>query len=69
MEREAVEAYLHEHIPLSGAMGVSVVRCDSTGVTLTARGHYLIWPEIVCGTPPAPVRTIKVDVATGKIMP
>src|SRR6185295_7359249 len=31
-----VEAYLHRHIPLSAQMGVSVVTCDATGVTLRA---------------------------------
>lgn len=31
-----VEIYLHRHIPISAAMGVRVVACDSMGVTLTA---------------------------------
>jgi thioesterase domain-containing protein len=32
----AVEAYLHEHIPLSGNMVVRVVCCDESGVTPAA---------------------------------
>lgn len=32
----AVEAYLHEVIPLSAAMGVRVLACDAQGVTLAA---------------------------------
>lgn len=31
-----VEAYLHTHIPLSAGMGIRVVACDATGVTLRA---------------------------------
>jgi thioesterase domain-containing protein len=31
-----VERYLHDHIPLSAAMGVRVVACERNGVTLTA---------------------------------
>jgi thioesterase domain-containing protein len=31
-----VEAYLHQHIPLSADMGVRVVACDNAGVTLRA---------------------------------
>lgn len=31
-----VERYLHEHIPISAAMGVRVVGCDATGVRLSA---------------------------------
>ncbi len=31
-----VEAYLHKHIPLSAGMGISVVACDASGVTLRA---------------------------------
>jgi thioesterase domain-containing protein len=31
-----VEAYLHQHIPLSAGMGISVVACDVSGVTLRA---------------------------------
>ncbi len=30
------EAYLHAHIPISREMGVSVVACDRSGVTLAA---------------------------------
>ena len=33
---QAVEQYLHEHIPLSKAMAVSVSSIDSSGVTLSA---------------------------------
>ena len=32
----AVEQYLHEHIPLSKAMGVSVTSIDATGIILSA---------------------------------
>ena len=35
-ERDAVEAYLHEHIPLSRQMGVRVKDCSEAGVTLSA---------------------------------
>jgi thioesterase domain-containing protein len=31
-----VEAYLHQHIPISVAMEVSVLTCDATGATLAA---------------------------------
>lgn len=31
-----IEAYLHEHIPLSAAMEVRVVACDASGATLRA---------------------------------
>jgi thioesterase domain-containing protein len=31
-----LQDYLHEHIPISSAMGVRVVVCDETGVRLTA---------------------------------
>ena len=31
-----VEAYLHQHIPLSAGMGVRVAACDAEGVTLRA---------------------------------
>ncbi len=34
--RAEVERYLHEHIPISAAMGVSVVSCDATCVKLAA---------------------------------
>lgn len=34
--RAAVEAYLHEHIPISSAMGVAVVRAETDGVALEA---------------------------------
>jgi thioesterase domain-containing protein len=33
---EEVEAYLHQHIPLSADMGVRVVDCTAAGVTLRA---------------------------------
>lgn len=33
---DAVQRYLHEHIPISSAMGVRVVACDEAGVRLTA---------------------------------
>lgn len=33
---DAVEAYLHEHIPLSQAMAVRVLACDEKGVRLVA---------------------------------
>ncbi len=36
LTREDVERYLHDHIPISSAMGVRVVSCDSAGVRLTA---------------------------------
>ncbi len=36
LTREEVERYLHDHIPISSAMGVRVVRCDERGVRLTA---------------------------------
>ena len=36
LTREEVEHYLHDHIPISSAMGVRVVSCDSTGVRLAA---------------------------------
>jgi thioesterase domain-containing protein len=36
LTREEVERYLHDHIPISSAMGVRVVSCDSTGVRLSA---------------------------------
>ena len=36
METGAVEAYLHEHIPLSAAMGTRVVRADPAEVRLEA---------------------------------
>lgn len=32
----AVEAYLHEHIPLSAALGARVLAADPSGVTLSA---------------------------------
>jgi thioesterase domain-containing protein len=31
-----LEAYLHEHIPITAHMGIRVVRADLTGVTLSA---------------------------------
>ena|SRR5882724_4485203 len=31
-----IEAYLHQHIPISAGMGVRVVACDPQGVTLQA---------------------------------
>jgi thioesterase domain-containing protein len=34
--RAEVERYLHDHIPISSAMGVRVVSCDSAGVRLGA---------------------------------
>lgn len=34
--RNAVEAYLHEHIPISRAMGIVVARADPGGVALQA---------------------------------
>lgn len=34
--RGEVERYLHEHIPISAAMGVRVMRCDAEGVLLAA---------------------------------
>ncbi|HEY8966977.1 MAG TPA: YiiD C-terminal domain-containing protein [Candidatus Methylacidiphilales bacterium] len=36
METDALAAYLHEHIPLSKAMGVRVVRGEAAGVELAA---------------------------------
>lgn len=36
MSTAEVEVYLHEHIPLSAAMGVRVLACDASGVTLSA---------------------------------
>lgn len=36
MEPHEVEAYLHEHIPLSRALGVRVERLDDAGVRLVA---------------------------------
>ncbi len=36
MTTEELEAYLHEHIPLTQAMGLHVVRADSEEVRLTA---------------------------------
>ncbi|MFB3040360.1 MAG: YiiD C-terminal domain-containing protein, partial [Candidatus Poribacteria bacterium] len=36
MDLSALEEYLHEHIPLSKAIGVKVVEADSAGVTLSA---------------------------------
>ena len=33
---EEVERYLHDHIPISSAMGVRVTRCDEAGVRLSA---------------------------------
>lgn len=36
IDRAAVEQYLHEHIPLSQAMGVSVTAIDESGVSLSA---------------------------------
>jgi len=33
---QEIKAYLHEHIPLSKAMGVAVVRADASGVVLSA---------------------------------
>ncbi len=32
----AIQDYLHEHIPLSKAMGVSVVEADAVGIVLSA---------------------------------
>lgn len=34
--RAALEAYLHEHIPISSAMGITVVHADVNGVALQA---------------------------------
>jgi len=39
LTREEVEAYLREHIPLSGGMGVAVVEAGPDGVTLEAPLH------------------------------
>jgi hypothetical protein len=36
MNNTALEQYLHEHIPLSAAMGVKVVQADPQCVVLTA---------------------------------
>jgi thioesterase domain-containing protein len=36
VDHRALEQYLHEHIPLSRAMGVTVVAADENGVTLSA---------------------------------
>lgn len=36
IEPEELEAYLHDGIPLTAAMGVRVIRCDSAGVELAA---------------------------------
>jgi len=36
MSTAEVEAYLHQHIPLSAAMGVQVLACDAGGATLSA---------------------------------
>ncbi len=36
LTREDVERYLHDHIPISSAMGVRVLSCDATGVRLSA---------------------------------
>lgn len=36
LTREEVERYLHDHIPISSAMGVRVLSCDDRGVRLTA---------------------------------
>jgi thioesterase domain-containing protein len=36
MTTTEVEAYLHAQIPISSAMGVRVLACDRSGVTLTA---------------------------------
>jgi thioesterase domain-containing protein len=36
MTASALEAYLHEHIPLTAAMELRVVRCDDTGIALAA---------------------------------
>jgi thioesterase domain-containing protein len=33
---QEIQAYLHEHIPLSKAMGVAVVKADASGVVLSA---------------------------------
>jgi thioesterase domain-containing protein len=33
---QEIQDYLHEHIPLSQAMGVEVLRADQSGVTLSA---------------------------------
>ncbi len=35
-DRAELERYLHEHIPISSAMGVRVVSCAAAGVTLAA---------------------------------
>lgn len=36
MDPAGVQTYLHEHIPLSAAMGVRVIACDQKGATLAA---------------------------------
>lgn len=36
MTPSEIETYLHDHIPLSAAMGVQVFSCGEDGVTLTA---------------------------------
>ena len=36
MTTAEVEAYLHRHIPISAAMAVRVVACDTAGATLAA---------------------------------
>lgn len=36
MTAQELETYLHEHIPLTAAMALSVERCDAAGVTLSA---------------------------------
>lgn len=36
MTAAEIETYLHQHIPISAGMGVRVLACDETGVTLRA---------------------------------
>ncbi len=36
MTNADVQAYLHQHIPISAAMGVEVIGCDDSGATLRA---------------------------------
>ena len=36
MSASELEAYLHEHIPLTAAMAVRVLQCDEAGITLAA---------------------------------
>jgi thioesterase domain-containing protein len=36
VDKQELEKYLHEHIPLSGVMGVAVVEASREGVTLSA---------------------------------